>query len=129
MKIFWLVLVLSVFLIGDAAAQTVAPKTEISLNSGWKFREAGKSEWLPATVPGCVHTDLLANKKIDDPFYRDNERQQQWMAYRKQAIVEPRARPRLDRTLDRQSYGLPRREIHDLIVFGEKTIGNERHAW
>ncbi len=79
MKIFWLVLVLSVFLIGDAAAQTVAPKTEISLNSGWKFREADKTEWLPATVPGCVHTDLLANKKIDDPFYRDNERQQQWI--------------------------------------------------
>ncbi len=29
--------------------------------------------WLPATVPGDVHLDLLANKKIDDPFYRDNE--------------------------------------------------------
>src|SRR5215204_512892 len=79
MKIFWLILVLSVVLTGNAAAQAVAPKTEISLNSGWKFREAGKTEWLPATVPGCVHTDLLANKKIEDPFYRDNERRQQWI--------------------------------------------------
>jgi beta-mannosidase len=31
------------------------------------------------TVPGCVHTDLLANKLIDDPFYRDNEKKQQWI--------------------------------------------------
>ena len=39
----------------------------------------GKDQWYPATVPGCVHTDLLANKLIDDPFYRDNEKQQQWI--------------------------------------------------
>ncbi|HQU83321.1 MAG TPA: hypothetical protein PKY59_09365 [Pyrinomonadaceae bacterium] len=62
-------------MIENAAAQ----KTEISLNSGWKFREAGKQEWLAATVPGCVHTDLLANKKIEDPFYRDNEKNLQWI--------------------------------------------------
>jgi beta-mannosidase len=79
MKIFWLFLLLSFLVIGDTQAQTSAAKTEISLNSGWTFREAGKTEWLPATVPGCVHTDLLANKKIADPFYRDNEKQQQWI--------------------------------------------------
>ena len=32
-----------------------------------------------ATVPGSVHTDLLANKVIEDPFYRDNEQKQQWI--------------------------------------------------
>jgi len=26
-----------------------------------------------------VHTDLLANKKIEDPFYRINEKHQQWI--------------------------------------------------
>jgi beta-mannosidase len=36
-------------------------------------------DWHNATVPGCVHTDLLANKLIDDPFYRDNEKKQQWI--------------------------------------------------
>jgi beta-mannosidase len=51
----------------------------MQLNSGWQFREAGKPEWHAATVPGCVHTDLLANKLIDDPFYRDNEKKQQWI--------------------------------------------------
>ncbi len=60
-------------------AQTAAPKTEISLDSNWQFREFNKNEWLPATVPGCVHTDLLANKKIEDPYYRDNEKSQQWI--------------------------------------------------
>src|SRR5689334_15752336 len=49
------------------------------LDSGWKFREAGKTEWHAATVPGCVHTDLLNNKLIEDPFYRDNEQKQQWI--------------------------------------------------
>ncbi len=51
--------------------------TEISSN--WTFRQADKDEWLPATVPGCVHTDLLANGKIEDPFYRLNEHKLQWI--------------------------------------------------
>ncbi|HRH47002.1 MAG TPA: hypothetical protein PKY82_35475, partial [Pyrinomonadaceae bacterium] len=75
MKSFWLILILNLFTFGNVSAQ----KTEISLNSGWKFREFNKTEWLPATVPGCVHTDLIANKKIEDPFYRDNEKKQQWI--------------------------------------------------
>lgn len=79
MKIFWLILILSVFMIENSEAQTSAKRTEISLNAGWKFREVKQTEWLPATVPGCVHTDLLANKKIEDPFYRDNEKSQQWI--------------------------------------------------
>jgi beta-mannosidase len=53
--------------------------TKISLNDGWQFRQAGKETWYPATVPGVVHTDLLKNRLIDDPFYRDNEQKQQWI--------------------------------------------------
>jgi beta-mannosidase len=34
---------------------------------------------LPATVPGDVHLDLLANKRISDPFYRDDEAKLQWI--------------------------------------------------
>ncbi|HWF87686.1 MAG TPA: glycoside hydrolase family 2 protein [Pyrinomonadaceae bacterium] len=51
----------------------------MKINSGWQFREVGKTDWHKATVPGCVHTDLLDNKLIDDPFYRDNEKKQQWI--------------------------------------------------
>ena len=49
------------------------------ISKGWQFREVGKDDWRPATVPGCVHTDLLNNKVIDDPFYRDNEQKLQWI--------------------------------------------------
>lgn len=49
------------------------------LNAGWKFRQAGENEWMDATVPGTVHTDLMTNKKIDDPFYRLNEHDVQWI--------------------------------------------------
>src|SRR5205085_2761225 len=39
----------------------------------------GDKEWLPATVPGTVHTDLLNNKKIPDPFFGTNEKELQWI--------------------------------------------------
>ena len=48
-------------------------------------RKAGNSgrarltNWYPATVPGVVHTDLLQNKIIEDPFFRLNERGLQWI--------------------------------------------------
>ncbi|MGH7452515.1 MAG: beta-mannosidase, partial [bacterium] len=31
-------------------------------------------------MPGTIHTDLLAVRKIPDPFYRDNEWQVQWVS-------------------------------------------------
>ena len=34
---------------------------------------------LPATVPGCVHTDLIAANLIKDIFYRDNFKSVQWI--------------------------------------------------
>jgi beta-mannosidase len=48
-------------------------------SSGWQLRQARLTNWYPATVPGVVHTDLLANKFIDDPFFRLNERSLQWI--------------------------------------------------
>jgi beta-mannosidase len=53
--------------------------TSIQINSGWKFRQARLTNWYPATVPGVIHTDLLANKIIEDPFLRLNERGLQWI--------------------------------------------------
>lgn len=58
---------------------TSASKIRIPLHTGWQFRQAGQDAWRPATVPGCVHTDLLNNGLIEDPFYRDNEAQLQWI--------------------------------------------------
>ncbi|NLE99341.1 MAG: glycoside hydrolase family 2 protein [Anaerolineales bacterium] len=51
-----------------------------SLAGAWQFRQAGTEEWLPAQVPGGVHTDLLALGLIPDPFVGDNELAVQWVA-------------------------------------------------
>src|ERR1035441_3975441 len=74
--------------IGAGVAQAQgkpARNAVLALDRGWQFRQitAGAQEaesgWLPATVPGDVHLDLLANKKIPDPFFRDNESKLQWI--------------------------------------------------
>jgi beta-mannosidase len=69
-----------------AHAQTrPAQNAVLVLDHGWQFRQiaAGAQDaengWLPATVPGDVHLDLIANKKIPDPFFRDNEAKLQWI--------------------------------------------------
>src|SRR3989440_161802 len=79
-----LVLALSMLTAGPVQSQIRTRPTDPSnirmpLSTGWQFREAGKDKWSPASVPGCVHTDLLNNKLIDDPFYRDNEKKLQWI--------------------------------------------------
>ena len=69
-------------LLGSAAfAQT----QKIPLENGWEFHEYNGSkpelaEWRGATVPGLIHTDLMAYKLIPDPFYRDNESKVQWVS-------------------------------------------------
>jgi beta-mannosidase len=45
-----------------------------SLAGAWEFRQTGTEEWLPASVPGGVHTDLIALGRIPDPFVADNEK-------------------------------------------------------
>src|SRR6266699_144219 len=59
------------------------------LHDGWVLSPAPESplpagvgrEPLPATVPGCVHTDLLAAGVIPDPFLDDNEERQHWIGH------------------------------------------------
>ena len=71
---------------GVARAQgKPARNAVLALDHDWQFRQiaaAAQPEedgWLAATVPGDVHLDLLANKKISDPFFRDNEAKLQWI--------------------------------------------------
>ena len=52
---------------------------KISLNKGWEFSQVGKGEWLPATVPGTVHQDLIDNDLLINPFYGMNEEKVQWV--------------------------------------------------
>jgi beta-mannosidase len=69
-----------------AHAQTnPAQNAVLALDRGWQFRQIaagaqeGENGWLPAKVPGDIHLDLLANKKIPDPFFGDNEAKLQWI--------------------------------------------------
>jgi beta-mannosidase len=75
----------------------------VDLNGDWQFRSITTKrkgpgshkdvrQWLPASVPGTVHTDLLAAGIIPDPFYRMNELDVQWVdqerwCYRKEFDV------------------------------------------
>jgi len=50
------------------------------LNEGWEFQCHGESDWLNATVPGCVHLDLLNHELIPDPYFGLNEQKLQWIS-------------------------------------------------
>jgi beta-mannosidase len=64
---------------GMSRSANAAELARLDLGGHWEVKREGTSEFIPATVPGCIHTDLLAAKKIPDPFYRDNERSVQWI--------------------------------------------------
>ena len=48
------------------------------ISNDWQFQYQG--QWYPATVPGNIHTDLIANNLIPDPFFGTNEDSVQWVA-------------------------------------------------
>ena len=51
----------------------------LEIDSKWEFQSAKGEPFMPASVPGTVHLDLLENGKIDDPFFRLNEHELQWI--------------------------------------------------
>ena len=51
----------------------------INLNENWIVKQANRNENIPAIVPGDIYADLLRTGKIPDPFYRDNEKDLQWI--------------------------------------------------
>jgi beta-mannosidase len=69
-------------------------KHEQPLNGAWEFQRVGETAWRRASVPGCVHADLRANKLIPDPFWGRNERDLRWIEekdwrYRRSFKVDP----------------------------------------
>ena len=72
-RLVWLIL----FLISNWVS---GQKSERDLSSEqWQFSKLGENKWLPATIPGTVHTDLLKNNLIPDPFFGANEKKLQWI--------------------------------------------------
>ncbi|GAB3373744.1 beta-mannosidase [Massilia agri] len=78
----------AVLAIATASAMAAAPG-QILIDKGWTFRllpgsaQAGAhpeaAPWRAASVPGTVHTDLLAHKVIADPYVGAPEAGLQWI--------------------------------------------------
>ena len=64
-----------------AVTASAAPVRQSLDGSNWQFKRQRGSVglWYSATVPGVIHTDLMANEIIEDPFFRLNERGVQWV--------------------------------------------------
>src|ERR1700736_6719499 len=71
-------------------ASTAAGAVQVqALHDGWRFRldpadanlaaHPEATHWMPATVPGVVQTDLMALRKLADPYLADNESKVQWV--------------------------------------------------
>jgi beta-mannosidase len=108
-----------------------APSTEVViLTERWEFRRSDTapgpgvpgelvdtlSTWLPATVPGTIHTDLLANDLIPDPFWRDRELVLQWIGEEDWVY----------RTTFQASAQLLEKERVDLLFHGLDTFADVR---
>ena len=52
---------------------------KVYLHDGWSFTEPSLEGRISATVPGCLHTDLINADKIKDIFYRDNNDKYGWL--------------------------------------------------
>jgi beta-mannosidase len=82
-------LIASLTLALAGVAAQAAPVHTQTLDGAWQFRQAQSSDqhakdpaatqWRAATVPGTVHTDLLALDAIADPYKGMAENQLQWI--------------------------------------------------
>lgn len=69
MKFLWLLLI----------AAVCWGQTARTLHDNWEFRAVGDAEFISASVPGTVHTDLMRHKLIPDPHFGTGEKQVQWI--------------------------------------------------
>lgn len=67
---YFLILFFGIFLFSCHHETTITP---------WEFKQVNDTIWYSATIPGTVHTDLLANQLIPDPFISKNELDLQWI--------------------------------------------------
>ncbi|KAE9038251.1 Beta-mannosidase [Phytophthora rubi] len=64
-----------------AALRSTAVAGRVIPLDRWTFRSANGSVQVDiATVPGTAHVHLMAAGLLDDPYYRFNEREYQWVA-------------------------------------------------
>ena len=74
-KNFYAIIIILLF----ASAMQLSAQKRQYLHEGWTFGEARFPNRYPAQVPGVVHSDLLRQGLIDDPYIGLNEREVQWV--------------------------------------------------
>ena len=77
MKKRFVILILSGLLF--SCKNEILVNSSINIQSDWSFSQVGIDKWYSATVPGVVHTDLLRNGLIDNPYWENNELKQEWI--------------------------------------------------
>jgi beta-mannosidase len=75
-KTLWLLLAT---LLISVCSFSQEPVSRQDLNTQWQFRQADSGTWHTATVPGTIHTDLLAQGIIPDPYFGAHEKKLQWI--------------------------------------------------
>lgn len=75
-KSWALILLVSIFGCNKRDALPVVQQ----LDANWFFSSKNTDNWMSATVPGNIHTDLLAHQIIEDPFIKSNEQKVQWVS-------------------------------------------------
>ncbi len=77
----FLVLGIIAMLITQISCQTISSTNmkEIVIDKNWRYEQVNGNLSGLATIPGVIHTDLLNNEQIADPFYRTNEKDLQWI--------------------------------------------------
>ncbi|MBE0662240.1 MAG: glycoside hydrolase family 2 protein [Bacteroidales bacterium] len=78
-SMIWLSRFLLIFILPACNINDAPLGERFELMHNWEFSQSGQEEWNPAIVPGTVHTDLLKNNQIPDPFYGCNEKNLQWI--------------------------------------------------
>ncbi len=117
-SVWVMLLLLSPVTSAHALAQTA--QTSRPLSTQWEFRlvpddvnaaaHLDLTEWRKASVPGSVHTDLLAAGRIPDPYAQSNEASLQWIG--------------LARWEYRCAFDLPALMHHELVFDGIDTFAD-----
>ncbi|KAM6221639.1 beta-mannosidase [Rhynchocyon petersi] len=90
----------------------VIAERSFSLRGGWWIRNANGSLQLPGTVPGCVHSALLQQGLIQDPYYRFNDLNYRWISLDSWTYIKEFTAP----------FGLRKLQKINLIFEGVDTI-------
>ncbi len=69
-----LIIMATTLFLSSCSSEETKNKIVTEINENWEFKQVGKKKWMPASIPGSVHLNLLENKQIKAPFFRMNEK-------------------------------------------------------